>query len=429
MPTTTFRRAATFLTLCTLLSSSVPFPVIASSGDTLPQGNIIIEQQHPKGKLMGWTLVNTGDLMIKDNVKSRTVSVPVGSYTLFIDQPQGYLTDIRIYKGSELLKTSDSPQISFSYAAGDDLKVFIHFQLAFSGQVNVVSTPKGVPFELRGPEGLIMKDVTPKSYDAMPIGLYSVRYIPEGCTETPPKSDELRDEQRIDFSVTLKCDVLQKQEEEDKASDYHITTEMNGTKVVYEDVPTTAWFATYVSSVSRRGIMSGYQNGDGTPSNSFGPDNPVTLAEVAKIVHGLAGLDELHGAAGIALNQSAGGWSAGYIASAEARDWLVFVTTDVDVNRPAMRGEVLVTLYQALDIPLPWPSGSLFGDVTRRTPYAGAIELAAHDGVVAGKMGGSGSTIPVFEPESTINRAEMAKIVTLAMDKYKLKASSSSSSR
>ncbi len=413
---TTFTRVAAILSVAAFLIPSLPLPLRAASGDTISLGKIVIEQEHPTGQLYGWTLINAEHQDFKGHDRSKEVNIPAGSYTFFIDQPDGYTTEVRIYDGLELVKTADSPQISFTYDGTKALRIFVHFALTYAGQVNVVSTPTGIPYELRGPNGIVLNDVTPKSYDSMPIGQYSVRYSPEGCGATPPKSDELIYEGRVDFSITLQCAALQHIVEQKKESSQYVTTTVNGQEVVLHDVPVTSWFAVYVSSVARRGIMSGYKNVDGTPSDKFGPENPVTLAEVAKIMHRLAGIEEVHSAAG-ALNTSAVGWASNFIASAEGRDWVVYVDTSVEVNRPATRAEVLQTMLQALDIPLKWPTGKLFSDVSRRTLYAAAVETAAGDGIVSGKTGTGGT---VFEPSASINRAELAKIVTKAMEKYKL---------
>ena len=47
---------------------------------------------------------------------------------------------------------------------------------------------------------------------------------------------------------------------------------------IFDDVPTDAWFAPYVTFASQNGIVSGYENG------LFGPGDNITRAAVAKIV-------------------------------------------------------------------------------------------------------------------------------------------------
>ena len=87
--------------------------------------------------------------------------------------------------------------------------------------------------------------------------------------------------------------------------------------------------------------------------------------------------------------------------------------------RSATRGEVLVTLLQSLDIRLEWQKGDVFEDVSPRTPYAGAIETAAHDKIVSGHTDEFGVTLGTFGPIDPVNRAEMAKILSRILEIYK----------
>lgn len=413
--------SALALTFSFLLVSSAPaLPALAASGDTLPTVHVTVEQSPVFGVTWHWTLLNTDETSFTGNKKTEEVSIPAGSYTFFIDSPKGYVTKLEMYQGSEIVKTSEAPQLSFAYDGTALLRIVVSFKLQYSGQVNVVSTPKGVSFELRGPNQIVLTGTTPQSFSEMPIGLYSTRYLPEGCAATPFRSDELKYEGRVDFSVTLNCDGIKAVVEKQTDSKRYVNTTIDGTVVVLRDVPADSWFATYVNGVVRRGIITGYRNDDGTHGDRFGPEDSVTLAQLAKIAHELSGTDETLVTAP-PVNPSAVGWSQAYVASAEAHDWTVFTDSGADVNRSATRGEVLTTLLQALDIPLKWPKGKMFTDVTGRTPNASAIETAAAVGVVSGQSDNSGKLTGAFEPLSSVNRAEMAKIVMQSIEKFKLK--------
>jgi len=125
---------------------------------------------------------------------------------------------------------------------------------------------------------------------------------------------------------------------------------------------------------------------------------------------------------------AAGTWFAPFFASAESRGWTIFNSATVDPSRAATRGEVLVTLYQALDLPLFWQKGNVFTDVTTRTDYAGAIETAAAKKIVEGRTDDKGNDLHTFGPSDPINRAELAKILSKMNDVYRISGSSSSSS-
>jgi hypothetical protein len=79
---------------------------------------------------------------------------------------------------------------------------------------------------------------------------------------------------------------------------------------------------------------------------------------------------------------------------------------------------VVATLLQALDVPRLWPTGEAFTDVSRRTPYADVIETAATDGVVSGFTDASGQETGGFGPDQPIDRAQLSKILTKAMEAY-----------
>jgi hypothetical protein len=52
----------------------------------------------------------------------------------------------------------------------------------------------------------------------------------------------------------------------------------------FTDVTLTTLFGASIEQAKRDGIVSGYTDDDGTPTNTFGPEDPVTRAEFAKIV-------------------------------------------------------------------------------------------------------------------------------------------------
>lgn len=54
-------------------------------------------------------------------------------------------------------------------------------------------------------------------------------------------------------------------------------------QTVFDDVPSTHWASAYIGLACSLGLVSGYGNG------SFGPDDPVTLGQAAKVLLGLLG--------------------------------------------------------------------------------------------------------------------------------------------
>jgi hypothetical protein len=252
----------------------------------------------------------------------------------------------------------------------------------------------------------------------VPIGQYTILFDPiEDCIAPKPKSDKLLHGGRIQFSMRVVCaklDRLPQARTEVNALEF-ITVTVGDEQVTFDDVKTNDWFATSVHTAIRTGIMSGYKGLDGKLTGKFGPGDSVTLAQLAKVAHGLAGIDEKNNRT-LPLNERARGtWFAEVFASAERLGWLAYRSIRENPERPATRAEVVCTLLQALGIPRIWPTGQRFSDVSALTPYADCIETAAESKLVSGDASGT------FGPDRPINRAELSKIITTAMDIYKEK--------
>ncbi len=377
---------------------------------------IRIEQSSAIEAVGQWTLLKPTQETLKrtDKILDIHDSLP-GKYTLFATPPEGTTAVIQLKEGPNLAKEEPHPQISFNLMEGTDVTLYIRYTLENSGIVGVNSTPSGMRFEITGPNGWKAKGVTPQTYQPMPVGNYSVQYLPDGCPTPSPKGDLLQKDSSAYFSLDLKCATFRPSAEE---KDTHVSAKVEGDMVVFDDVPQDAWFAPFVATVSKRGILTGYKETGGQPTGKFGPENPVTVGELAKIAHGMGGLDEKELASPPRNPGAAGKWFMRFVASAEQRGWTLYNDGTVDLVRPATRGEVLVTLLQVLDEPLKWQKGVMFTDVSLRTPYAAAIETAALKGIVSGATDANGSPTGLFHPENAVTRAEMAKILIQVQEKF-----------
>ncbi len=190
--------------------------------------------------------------------------------------------------------------------------------------------------------------------------------------------------------------------------------------VELKDVPRSAWFAPYVRDAAEQRILSGYRDSVGKPLGEFRPTQNVSLEEVTKMAL-LASQSDLNTCEGTPKNLTAqGSWGASYIACAESLQWVVFTDGVVDVHRPATRSEVVMTLLQAFGIPLKDPTGQeLFKDVSAATLFGPAIYTAVTDGIVSGYADAAGRPTGMFGPDNSINRAEMAKMISLAVQVYR----------
>ena len=194
----------------------------------------------------------------------------------------------------------------------------------------------------------------------------------------------------------------------------HVTIKVDGVPVILEDVPVFEWFASYVRDAAERGFVSGYKDADGRPTGFFGPADSVTVEQVAKMAVLAADIDPF-ACLGTLKNTSAlGSWSERYVLCAESKGWAIYGEATVDVARPATRSEVVVTLLQAYGVRIAPISGTLFEDVTRSTPYGAAIETAAQLGIVSGYSDAEGVLTGLFGPDDLVNRAQAAKMFSLA---------------
>jgi len=109
-----------------------------------------------------------------------------------------------------------------------------------------------------------------------------------------------------------------------------------GTATAFSDVPANHWAAGYVSVVAANGIVSGM--GDGT----FAPNNPLTYAQIVRMLVSALGYES--------LAKGLGEWPNNYILAASR----INLTTDTDINANDVvtRGTTAKLIYAALAIPI-----------------------------------------------------------------------------
>lgn len=388
-----------------------------SSGSSVPVNTVTVEQTGHDGVIGTWELLMPDQTSVRFSSASHKVTVyKTGNYTLFATSPEGMSATTSLYKGDTLVSTVARPQVSFTIVDGDpEYKITLNYVLSRTGDVGVNSSPSGVPFTLKGPNDMEIEGETPFSLLGTPVGQYVVQYMPTGCVQPRPQSQLLQKDGRLNFSFALSCDAFEAPEE--KHSPDEVRAIVGGENISFVDVPQSSWFAPFVFTIVKSGVMSGYKDEAGNPLGMFGPNNSVTIGELAKLAHGIAGIDETQTKTRPENRMAAGEWFEPYIASAEALDWQIYQDSRIDLMRPATRSEVIITLMQALDIDLKWPKGDLFADITRRTPFASVIETAARLKIVSGSSDEQGRS--VFLPDAPINRAEIAKILSILIDQYK----------
>lgn len=382
-----------------------------------PAGTVHIEQVSNMGAVGIWTILKPNHESVeRSDAKLVVPDLIPGRYSVFAKPPEGTTANIKVFLGDDVIVTSDTPQISFELKDKMTLNVVITYTLTIFGKISVGSDPIGVPFELKGPNAMVRTGITPTEISPVPIGNYSVTFQPKGCNNPPTQGGLLEKEGRVNFMVRIVCDTFEPVITAEKPT--VITADVGETSIAFHDIPSDTWFAPYVMTVVKRGIMAGYTDAKGTLSGFFGPGDPVTVAQLAKIAHGLVKLDENLVKTAPLNPAGRGQWFTRYLASAEENGWLLYVNGTVDPHRPATRAEVVATLLQILEIPMQWAKGTAFTDVRKSTPYAHAVETAAAEGIVGGSTGADGKPTGLFHPGDPITRGEIAKVAITVYEKY-----------
>lgn len=104
------------------------------------------------------------------------------------------------------------------------------------------------------------------------------------------------------------------------------------TKQVFSDVPSSHWAVGYVAKAAELGIINGYGNG------KFGPSDPVTYAQIVKMLVCAWGWGE--------LAQEQGGYPNGYLQIAE--DFNITHGISQSPNEPAPRSAVAILMYNSI---------------------------------------------------------------------------------
>lgn len=176
-----------------------------------------------------------------------------------------------------------------------------------------------------------------------------------------------------------------------------------GDTQVFRDVWNDDWFGGFVKKVVELGIFSGYKDKLGKPRGRFGPADSITLGQLAKVAAIITkqNIEE-------ALGEQ---WAGPYIANAKLQKLTVYLQLP-DENAPATRGQVIHTLLEALGIPLDEAKTLSYLDVRRTNLFFRAIETATRLGIISGD-----DATGKFRPNDPVNRAEVAKMIILALEK------------
>ncbi len=166
----------------------------------------------------------------------------------------------------------------------------------------------------------------------------------------------------------------------------------------FSDVPATYWASNSIDAMLATGVMDGFGNG------TFGPDQPVTRAEFAKML--TVALDlPLPSRPPSFSDVPAGMWYSSYVAAVAQAGLMTGETaTTFAPNAPVPREELAVLLMRALKLQ---PAGGLgFTDAGQVAAWAvPGVEAAVTAGYMLGYPDGT------FRPLAPVTRAQAATVL------------------
>jgi len=181
-----------------------------------------------------------------------------------------------------------------------------------------------------------------------------------------------------------------------------LTIEKDSTNKTFNDVPSDHWAKSYIEDLAAKGIVEGR---DG----SYEPDSPILRAEALKLVMYGMGLDGDSCNSDIFPDLNQDDWFCEVVTKAYNKGIIQGDNGYLYPARNITRAEAVKILLEAKGIEPPTLEENPFDDVYFGDWYAGYVYKA----FVLGYIQGVGDNL--FEPTRSITRAEMAKIVSLAI--------------
>lgn len=176
----------------------------------------------------------------------------------------------------------------------------------------------------------------------------------------------------------------------------------------FKDTDELDWFTPYVAGIKQRGIISGFKDSNGNELGEYRPSNKITVAEAVKISLEAAEKGQSEGIP--KLEGTINHWSRRYIKKAEEIG-LDVVKRSIDLNQHATRAEVVRMILEAFEIEPSSCEKTDFSDVPTSNRFACHIQYAKDLGIISGDANKT-----TFRPNDPINRAEVAKIATQAIE-------------
>jgi N-acetylneuraminic acid mutarotase len=170
----------------------------------------------------------------------------------------------------------------------------------------------------------------------------------------------------------------------------------------FPDVGADSPYAAAVLGVTGAGWLAGY------PDGTFRPDQPITRAQLLKVVVRAFGFPLVAGDASAAPFPDVPPEHPyyAYIETAYQHGLIRgYKDGSFRPDAPVSRGQLAKILVQAAQLPLTQPATPTFADVPVTSPFYASVETAVAQGIVSGYPDGT------YQPEQAVTRGQMSKMV------------------
>lgn len=170
------------------------------------------------------------------------------------------------------------------------------------------------------------------------------------------------------------------------------------------DIDQNAWYFSFVYKLMDQGVLSGYSDGTYKPSAFV---NRAEIAKIAVILFDLPVENSIDSDPFSDVPKDA--WFARYVAAAKKAGVIDgYSDGSFRPEKLVNRAEAIKIFTLASGVSMGMISTSVFTDVTDRAWYSPYVNFAGEKGVINGYSDGK------FKPGDNINRAEIAKIASMA---------------
>lgn len=228
----------------------------------------------------------------------------------------------------------------------------------------------------------------------------------------PSGSDVLVDDDKDNASSPSNSDAV-KDDDGQNASGTAFAKVRSYSAAGFSDVVLTEWYAPYIASVYETGLMSGLS---GVKAGTFGVNGNMTLAQsvtiASRIYSSYAGDKESF------TVKSGDKWIDPYLRYAERNNIIsaqVAASDAAALDAPVTRAQFAEMISAAIDdsecAEINVIKSNQFGDIYETGTVGRAVYRLCRAGIITGDSHGN------FNPDSTINRAQVAAIVARVTDK------------